>query len=299
MNIGLIGLGKMGLNLALNLIDHNHQVFAYDKYLNQSLKDEYKKINLAESIDDLVKMLSKPRVIWVMVPAGEPTTIVIEQLYLKLEEDDIIIDGGNSRYSDTIKRSSQLSKKNIHLLDIGTSGGTTGARNGASLMIGGELEIYEMLKPVFKDLATKDGYAYLGPSGSGHYVKMVHNGIEYGMMQAIGEGFDLLESSDYEFDYEKVAQVWANGSIIEGLLMRMVRESFKKDSNLEHIAGRVDESGEGQWTIEEALKNKVSIPVITQALFSRYKSKDDVKFAEKLVAAMRKEFGGHRVYKKQ
>ncbi len=298
MNIGLIGLGKMGMNLALNMIDHKIKVVGYDAYLNQDMKRSYPDIKFKDTIKALVDSLEKPRIVWVMVPAGEPTDSVISELAGLLEENDILIDGGNSRYTDSIKRSEMLKVKGIFMLDVGTSGGQNGARNGACLMIGGEHIAYNKVEPIFKAIAAENGYEYMGESGSGHFVKMVHNGIEYGMMQAIGEGFDLLEASPFELDYEKIAKVWSNGSIIEGLLMDMVYQAILKDPQLSQIVGVVDDSGEGQWTVEEALKFKVSIPVIAQSLFSRYKSKDKEKFAEKVVAAMRNEFGGHKVYKK-
>lgn len=298
MKIGLIGLGKMGLNLALNLIEHNHSVVGYDKYLTEDIVEKNPSILFVDSLKEMIHTLDKPRVIWVMVPSGNPTQNVIDELSNLMEQGDTIIDGGNSRYLHSIERAKNLEKVGIHLLDVGTSGGTSGARDGACLMIGGKKNVFLKIETLFSDIATKDGYAYMGKSGSGHFVKMVHNGIEYGMMQAIGEGFDLLEASTFDFDYEQVAKVWANGSIIEGLLMRMVLEAVKKDPKLSKIKGKVDDSGEGQWTIEEALKLKVSLPVITQALYARYKSKDDDMFAERIVAAMRNEFGGHKTYKK-
>jgi 6-phosphogluconate dehydrogenase len=296
MKIGLIGLGKMGYNLALNMLDHNIEVIGYDKYINEDVRKS--RIQIKESLQEMIKHLEKPRVIWMMVPAGDITESVLNSLKELLSEEDIIIDGGNSRYTDTVRRANELKEMNLHFLDVGTSGGTSGARNGASLMIGGEREVFEYLEPIFQDLATDNGYGYMGKNGAGHFVKMVHNGIEYGMMQAIGEGFDLLQASPFELDYQTVSKVWANGSIIEGLLMRMVQSAFEKDETLSMVEGRVDDSGEGQWTIEEALQLKVSIPVIAHSLFARYKSKDDNKFAEKIVAAMRGEFGGHKVHKK-
>ncbi|MFW5838560.1 MAG: phosphogluconate dehydrogenase (NAD(+)-dependent, decarboxylating) [Bacillota bacterium] len=299
MEIGLIGLGKMGRNLALNMLDNDITVLGYDPYLKQETKDKHKKIVFKESIKSMVDALKTPRVIWIMVPAGETTDAVIHELSSYLDSNDIVIDGGNSKYKDSIKHANILSRKHIKFLDVGTSGGQAGARYGACLMIGGDKSAYEYVEPLFKSVAQDDGYAYMGKSGSGHFVKMIHNGIEYGMMQAIGEGFDLLEASQFDLDYERIAKVWANGSIIEGLLMKMVLSAFEKDDTLSNIKGRVDDSGEGQWTIEEALELKVSIPVIAQALFSRYKSRDDTKFAEKVIAAMRNEFGGHKVYKKE
>jgi 6-phosphogluconate dehydrogenase len=298
MKIGMIGLGKMGLNLALNMVDHNIEVFGYDAYLKPDVKNENKDIVYKESLKEVVDALTPPRIIWVMVPAGVPTTMVIDELMTLVDKKDIIMDGGNTRYTESIERAKKLKEKDIFFLDVGTSGGQGGARNGACMMIGGEKEAYDIVKPLFLAIAKENGFDYMGESGSGHFVKMVHNGIEYGMMQAIGEGFDLLEASPFDLDYKKVSKVWANGSIIEGLLMDMVQSAMNKDPKLSTIIGRVDDSGEGQWTVEEALKFKVSIPVIAQSLFSRYKSKDDHKFSEKVVAAMRNEFGGHKVYKK-
>ena len=295
--VGIIGLGRMGYNLSLNMIDHGIEVHAYDKLVNEEIKKN-QKILFYESIEKMIISLSTPRIIWLMVPAGEITDTVIEELTKHLSPEDIIIDGGNSKYIDTIRRYNMLKSKQINLIDCGTSGGTEGARDGASLMVGGEKDVYEKIKWLFKALATDDGYAYMGKSGSGHFVKMVHNGIEYGMMQAIGEGFDLLKSSDFDLNFEDISKVWAHGSIIEGLLMNTIYRALQKDNNLDKIIGRVDDSGEGQWTVEAALKYKVSIPVITQALFSRYKSRDDERFSEKVISAMRFEFGGHKVYKK-
>ncbi|MDD3130074.1 MAG: decarboxylating 6-phosphogluconate dehydrogenase [Candidatus Izemoplasmatales bacterium] len=295
--VGIIGLGRMGYNLSLNMIDHEIEVHAYDKLVNEEIKNN-QKIRFYESIEKMIISLSTPRIIWLMVPAGEITETVIEELTKHLSPEDIIIDGGNSKYIDTIRRYNMLKSKQINLIDCGTSGGTEGARDGASLMVGGEKDVYERIKWLFKALATDDGYAYMGKSGSGHFVKMVHNGIEYGMMQAIGEGFDLLKNSDFDLNFEDISKVWAHGSIIEGLLMDTIYRALQKDKNLNKIIGRVDDSGEGQWTVEAALKYKVSIPVITQALFSRYKSRDDERFSEKVISAMRFEFGGHKVYKK-
>ena len=296
--IGLIGLGRMGYNLALNMLDHNTIVFAYDKVINDEVKQN-KQLQLLPSLKDLVNALPKPRILWLMVPAGEITDAVIEELTNYIDKDDILIDGGNSNYNDTLRRYAELKEKQINFIDCGTSGGTEGARHGASLMVGGEEKIVKSIEWLFKELATENGYAYMGKPGSGHFVKMVHNGIEYGMMQAIGEGFELLNKSDFDLDYKEVSKVWAHGSIIQGLLMDTAYSAFKKDEKLDNIIGKVDDSGEGQWTIEAALKYKASIPVIANSLFSRYKSRDEERFSEKIVAAMRFEFGQHKVYKKQ
>lgn len=297
MKVGLIGLGKMGRNLALNMFDHNIDVIGYDKFIEESSKLD--QINYAQSVRDLVVKLDRPRIVWMMVPSGNITEGVVNELSELLDKDDILIDGGNSHYKDSMRRHQLLKQKQIHFLDVGTSGGTTGARNGACLMIGGKQQVFEKIESLFKAISIDNGYDYMGQAGAGHFVKMVHNGIEYGMMQAIGEGFDVLEASPFDFDYRAVSKVWANGSIIEGLLMDMVESAFAKDPYLDSIEGKVDDSGEGQWTVEEALKLKVSTPVIAQALFTRYKSKDEDKFAERIVAAMRQEFGGHKTYKNE
>lgn len=296
--IGLIGLGRMGYNLALNMIDHKIDVYAYDLIINDEVKAN-KQIKLFDTVKSLITALDdKPRIIWLMVPAGEITDNVINEVASYLDPEDIIIDGGNSNYNDTLRRNEKLNSMNINFVDCGTSGGTDGARYGASLMVGGNKDTVKSIEWLFESLATKNGYAYMGKTGSGHFVKMVHNGIEYGMMQAIGEGFELLEKSEFDLDYQEVSKVWAHGSIIQGLLMDTAYSAFKKDELLESIIGRVDDSGEGQWTIEAALKYKASIPVIANSLFARYKSRDEEHFSEKIVAAMRYEFGRHKVYKK-
>lgn len=298
MKLGLIGLGRMGSNLALNMRDKGIEVIGFNRSPEAMRAIEEEGVKTVGSVEELVKSLPRPRLIWLMIPAGKATDDMIHTLTPLLNVGDVIIDGGNSNFNDTIRRHDSLLKQGINLVDCGTSGGINGARNGACLMVGGDEEVVKAIEKVFELIAVEHGYGYMGPSGSGHFVKMVHNGIEYGMMQAIGEGFDLLNASQFNLNYQKVARVWANGSIIEGLLINNVHDAFAKDKKLDLIEGRVDDSGEGQWMIETALKNKVAVPVIAHALFARYKSKDDLKFAEKVVAAMRNEFGGHKVYKK-
>jgi len=298
MKIGLIGLGKMGYALAQNMYDHGIDVVVTNRSLEKVKELEKKGLKGAESVDALIDAFSNERkAIWLMVPAGETVDTFIDQLVPKLSKDDIIIDGGNSNYKDTIRRSEKLKAFGIEFVDIGTSGGTEGARYGACLMAGGNRDAVAYLEPILEAIAIKDGYGYFGESGSGHYVKMVHNGIEYGMMQAMGEGFDILKASEYDLDFELVSKVWSNGSIIEGLLMRLMHEAFKESGTLEGIAGIVDASGEADWTLQEAIRLKVSTPVIAQSLFTRYKSKDDDRFSEKSVAALRNQFGGHKIYK--
>jgi 6-phosphogluconate dehydrogenase len=298
MKIGLIGLGKMGYQLALNMKDHAIEVVATDVSETQRAALAKEGVAVLPTVRDVISALPQPRIVWLMVPSGKIVEAVIQEVAALLSAGDVLIDGGNSMYLDSIRRHDELAKHGISFVDCGTSGGTSGARNGACLMVGGDIDAIRLVEPMFEAIAQPGGYGYFGPSGSGHFVKMVHNGIEYGMMQAIGEGFDLIEASRFQVDYQKLASVWTNGSIIEGLLMKNVRDAFSKDAHLDRIEGRVDDSGEGQWMVEEALRTKVSMPVITNSLFARYKSKDGDKFAEKVVAAMRNEFGGHAVYKK-
>ncbi|MBS7528033.1 decarboxylating 6-phosphogluconate dehydrogenase [Fusibacter paucivorans] len=297
MKIGLIGLGKMGYALAQNMKDHNIDVVVTNRSLSKV--DEIKQygVNGVNSVPALINALDDKKVVWLMVPAGDPVDQMIDTLVPLLKAGDIIIDGGNSNYKDTVRRSENLKAMGIDFVDVGTSGGVKGARFGACLMAGGSSAAVKYIKPILKAIAVEDGYGYFGPSGSGHYVKMIHNGIEYGMMQAIGEGFDILKASEYDLDFELVSKVWSNGSIIEGLLMRMMHQAFSESQSLEGILGKVDASGEADWTLAEALRLKVSAPVITQSLFARYKSKDEAHFSEKALAAMRNQFGGHKIYK--
>src|SRR4051812_17162510 len=297
MEIGLIGLGKMGYNLALNIMENKHKVVAFD--VN---KEAVKKINGdgaigVESISTLINQLSTPRIIWVMVPSGPITEQVVEELKGLLAEGDIVIDGGNSHYKDSIRRGTELAEKGIHFFDAGTSGGTTGAREGACMMIGGDKEIFSTIEPVIRDINVDNGYLYAGKSGSGHFLKMIHNGIEYGMMQAIAEGFEVLEKSDFDFDYEKVARVWNNGSVIRSWLMELTENAFSKDPKLDSIKGVMHSSGEGKWTIETALELQPAMPVTALSLMMRYRSLEEDTFTGKVVAALRNEFGGHAVEK--
>jgi 6-phosphogluconate dehydrogenase len=298
MDIGLVGLGKMGYMLALNMRDKGISVIATNRSPEKVDEIEKEGVAGAKTLEALVSAFGdKRKVVWLMVPAGEAVDENIEQLLPLLKPSDIIIDGGNSNFNETIRRYEYLKGKGIDFIDVGTSGGTSGARNGACLMVGGEREPVAYIEPMLRKISVENGYGYFGAPGSGHYVKMIHNGIEYGMMQAIGEGFDILKASEFDLDFGLVSKVWSNGSIIEGLLMRLMHEAFKENPNLEGIAGKVDASGEADWTLQEAIRLKVSAPVITQSLFARYKSKDETLFSEKSVAALRNQFGGHKIYK--
>ncbi|MCM0599609.1 phosphogluconate dehydrogenase (NAD(+)-dependent, decarboxylating) [Periweissella fabalis] len=298
MKFAMIGLGKMGLNLVKNAADNKHEVVAFD--LNADFvkeADAYSElVSAATDIDDMLAQLPSPKVVWVMVPAGVPTNSTIDTLIEKMDEGDIIIDGGNSNYKDNLEQNIRTTAAGIKFFDAGTSGGMEGARNGGNFMIGGDdAEAWKTIEPLFKSIALEDGYLYTGKLGSGHYLKMVHNGIEYGQMQAIAEGFEVLEASQFDYDYEAVAKLWNHGSVIRGWLMELMEDAFSKDPKLEKLAGRMHASGEGQWTIEEGLDLQVPTPVIALSLMMRYRSMQDDTFTGKVVAALRNEFGGHAV----
>lgn len=299
MKIGMIGLGKMGLNLVQNLIHHQHEVVAYDLNADLVSKAAGYGAEGTASTEELVAKLDSPRIIWMMVPAGKIVDSVIDSLSPLLAQGDILIDGGNSHYKDSIARATRLSEQGIYYFDAGTSGGMEGAHNGGCFMIGGNREVFSRIEPLFKDMAVENGYLYAGESGSGHFLKMVHNGIEYGMMQSIAEGFEVLEKSAFDYNYEDVARVWSNGSVIRSWLMELTQNAFSKDPKLEGIKGVMHSSGEGRWTVETALEVQASAPVIALSLFMRYRSLDQDTFHGKVVAALRNEFGGHAVEKSE
>ncbi|GCD83822.1 6-phosphogluconate dehydrogenase [Parageobacillus thermoglucosidasius] len=298
MKVGLIGLGKMGLNLGKNLIDHQYEVVAFD--VNANAVEEIKKYGAkgASSLKELVLSLENPKVLWIMVPHTVVDSVLGEITPL-LSKGDIVIDGGNSHYKESIRRYHELKEMGIHFMDVGTSGGMEGARNGACYMVGGDPEAWNIVEPLFRDTAVENGYLYTGKAGSGHFLKMVHNGIEYGMMAAIGEGFEILEKSEFDYDFEKVARVWNHGSVIRSWLMELTERAFSKDAKLESIKGIMHSSGEGKWTVETALDLQTAAPVIAMALLMRYRSLESDTFTGKVVAALRNEFGGHTVEKNE
>ncbi|MDF2015532.1 phosphogluconate dehydrogenase (NAD(+)-dependent, decarboxylating) [Priestia megaterium] len=299
MKIGLIGLGKMGYNLSLNLMDNHHEVVAYDVNKEAVEKLSNEGATGAFTVEELVNELPlSPKVVWVMVPAGEVTENVITELKELLSEGDIIIDGGNSNYKESVRRAQDLQEKGIYFFDVGTSGGMEGARNGACTMIGGDAEVFRTIEPIFNDICVENGFMYAGKSGSGHFLKMVHNGVEYGMMQSIAEGFEVLEKSQFDFDYEAVARVWNNGSVVRSWLMELTENAFSKDPKLDSIKGVMQSSGEGKWTVETALDLQTATPVIALSLMMRYRSLEEDTFTGKVVAALRNEFGGHGVVNK-
>lgn len=293
----MIGLGRMGMNMVRRLLKGNHQVIAYNRTPNKT--DEIVKEGAigAYSLSELVEKLSPPRVVWLMLPAGPAIDDHLAQLKDLLSEGDMVIDGGNTYYKDDIRRAEMLAERGIQFVDAGVSGGIWGLEVGYCTMVGGAKENYEYLEPIFKTLAPEDGYLYCGATGAGHFVKMVHNGIEYGMMQAYGEGFDILEASPYaeSLNYAEVAHLWNQGSVIRSWLLELAEAAFKKDPRLSDIRGYVEDSGEGRWTVQQAVETGVSAPVISLSLFRRFRSREDDSYSDKVIAALRREFGGHAV----
>ncbi|WP_367768964.1 phosphogluconate dehydrogenase (NAD(+)-dependent, decarboxylating) [Flavobacterium sp. WC2421] len=299
MQIGLIGLGKMGFNLALNLQRNGYDVVANDVNTDFVAKIEKEGIDTANSVAVLTEKLTERRVIWIMVPAGEIVDKVIFSLIPFLNKNDIVIDGGNSNFKDSKRRYKILKENGFCYLDCGTSGGTSGALNGACTMVGGDKEVFDYVAEVFENISVPNGSLYTGASGSGHYTKMVHNGIEYGMMQSIAEGFEVFEHSEFDIDFEKTAKLFNHGSVVRGWLMELTQNAFSKDPKLEGIKGVMHSSGEGKWTLEEALDLGVPTPVIALSIMMRYRSQMQDTFSGKVVAALRNEFGGHAVEKNE
>ena len=297
MQIAMIGLGRMGMNMAKRLLQGGHSVIAYNRTPNKT--DQLVKEGAigAYSLSKVVEKLSLPRVTWVMLPAGPTVDDHIVQLKEILSPGDIVIDGGNTYYKDDIRRADLLAEKEIKFIDAGVSGGIWGLKVGYCLMIGGEKETCQYLEPIFKTLAPEEGYLYCGEVGAGHFVKMVHNGIEYGMMQAYGEGFDILEASPYgeSLDYAAVSHLWNQGSVVRSWLLELMESAFAKDADLSEIRGYVEDSGEGRWTVQQAIDTGVSAPVIALSLMRRFRSQVEDSFSDKVVAALRREFGGHAV----
>lgn len=298
MKIGLIGLGKMGYNLALNLKRKGHEVWGYD--IDQTILQKINSdgVPTANSLDQLVQQLGENKVLWLMIPSGEFVDRLLNQLRPFLGKGDIIVDGGNSNYKDSIRRSLDWAEKEVEYLDCGTSGGTEGALNGICAMVGGSKSAFDKIEPVLESISQPGAYLHCGGSGSGHYVKMIHNGIEYGMMQAIAEGFEMLHKSGLNLDLAAIAGLWNQGSVVRSWLMELTERALSKEPDLASIRGIMHSSGEGKWTVETALEKQISIPVIALSLMMRYRSLEDDTFAGKIVAALRNEFGGHALIKK-
>lgn len=300
--IGVIGLGKMGKGIALNLKDHGRKVHVFNRSPDKTKELESDGLNGFYSLKELVDSLPKPRVLWVMLTAGDPTEGVIlgkEGLINLLEEGDIVVDAANSFFKDSKRRAQKLAEKGIRFLDAGTSGGPSGARNGACIMIGGDINSFDFLTPVFKDLSVENGYKYFGEAGAGHFVKMVHNGIEYGMMQAIGEGFEVMKDSEYNLNLTDVADLYNHQSVIESRLIGWLKDGFEKyGENLEEISGSVAHSGEGLWTVQTAKEMNIPVKIIEESLNFRQESQSKPSYTGKIVSLLRNMFGGHDVSNK-
>jgi 6-phosphogluconate dehydrogenase len=286
MKLGMVGLGRMGSGMTERLRRDGHEVMTYDPNVEST----------AESLAELVRQLDRPRAVWLMVPAGEITGQTVAQLIDLIGRDDMLVDGGNSNFRDSQQRARDAAERGIHFVDVGVSGGIWGLKEGFCLMAGGDEEPVARLEPVFRSLAPEGGYAHTGPSGAGHFVKMVHNGIEYGLMQAYAEGFDILHHSEFDLDLEEISGIWRYGSVVRSWLLELLHDSFDAHGrDLADVAGYVEDSGEGRWTVMEAVNEAVSAPVISASLFARFASREDESFAAKINAALREQFGGHPI----
>jgi len=296
MRIGFVGLGRMGANMVRRLLRDGHEVVAYNRTPEKTKEIAGEGATAAFSIGELVEKLEKPRAVWIMVPAGDATEAQIEELLEHLQAGDTIIDGGNTNFHDDQRRQRDLAAKGINYVDAGTSGGIWGLQVGYCLMVGGEKEAVEPLEPIFKSLAPEGGYLHVGGPGAGHYVKMVHNGIEYGLMQAYAEGFEIMHASSYELDLAGISELWMQGSVVRSWLLELAGRAFRANGpDLEHLKGFVADSGEGRWTVQEAIDHDVPAPVITLSLLTRFRSRQDDSYGAKVLAALRNEFGGHEV----
>ncbi len=297
MEIGFIGLGKMGMNMVKRLQRDKHRVVVYDRAMDLIKQAEGVGCISASSLADLVSKLSSPRAVWVMVPSGAPTEETIRAVAALLRSGDIVIDGGNTQFHDDVRRAAELKTKGIHYVDVGTSGGIWGLQVGYCMMLGGEAQDVTRLAPILTTLAPENGWAHFGAHGAGHYVKMIHNGIEYSMMQGYAEGFELMSKSEYKLDLAKVANVWMQGSVVRSWLLELAAGALAQDPHLDKLKGYVQDSGEGRWMIRDAIEKDVPVPTLTTALFTRFRSRQEESFAEKMLAALRNAFGGHAVRK--
>jgi 6-phosphogluconate dehydrogenase len=296
MQLGFIGLGRMGANMCRRLIKDGHQVVAYNRTPETTKELAGEGADAAFTIAELVQKLEKPRIAWIMVPAGDATEAQINELLQHLESGDTIIDGGNTNFHDDVRRHGELAAKGVGYVDAGVSGGVWGLANGFCLMVGGDPDVVQPIEPIFRSLAPVDGYLHTGGPGSGHYVKMVHNGIEYGLMQAYAEGFEILHASDYTLDLGAISELWNHGSVVRSWLLELAVLAFQTNGqDLDHVKGWVADSGEGRWTVQEAIDHDVPAPAITLALLTRLRSRQDDSYGAKVLAALRNEFGGHAV----
>ena len=300
MELGMIGLGRMGANMTERLLGAGHRVICYDRSWQAVESVVRKGAAGADSLKAMAAALKPPRVVWLMVPAGDPVEQTIQALVPELNSGDAIVDGGNSYYKDTLRRAAALREAGLHYIDVGTSGGIWGLKEGYSLMVGGDEEVVERLKPIFQSLAPAPdkGWGRVGPCGAGHFVKMIHNGIEYGLMQAFAEGFALMEAkTDFKFDLDRIAEIWRHGSVVRSWLLDLIAAGLAENPGLRGIKPYVEDSGEGRWTVSEAVDLEVAAPVIALSLLERFRSRDPDSFADKLLAMMRHEFGGHALKK--
>jgi 6-phosphogluconate dehydrogenase len=295
VDLGFVGLGRMGGNMVTRLLRGGHTVVAYDVGADAVRAAAAKGARGASSLADLVQAIAPPRAVWVMVPVGEPTERTIRELAGLLAAGDTIVDGGNTRYTDDVRRGQELAARRLHYVDAGTSGGTWGLQNGYCLMVGGEREAVARLEPIFLTLAPAGGYLHVGAVGAGHYVKMIHNGIEYAMMQSYAEGFELMRESPYTLDLPRIAALWNHGSVVRSWLLELAADALAEDPQLDSVKAYVEDSGEGRWTVEDAVEKAVPAPAITAALYARFRSRRDNSFADRLLAALRHKFGGHAV----
>jgi 6-phosphogluconate dehydrogenase len=295
MEIGMIGLGRMGAGMTQRLLQGGHQVMVYDRSPDAVAALASKGATGTGSLEDLGKKLKTPRVFWLMIPAGAPVDDTIQRLSGTISSGDIIIDGGNSNYKDSMRRAEALRARQVEFLDVGVSGGIWGLTIGFCLMAGGSEAVFQQVEPILKTLAPPDGYAYVGPSGAGHYSKMVHNGIEYSMLQGYAEGFEILMASPFGFDLAQLSRLWNHGSVIRSWQLELAQAAFERDPELAHIRGYVEDSGEGRWTLEEAIDHAVPAPALAMSVFMRFRSRQDDSFSAKVIAALRNEFGGHPV----
>ena len=297
MDLGMIGLGKMGGNMTRRLVERGHRVVVHDldEALTRSVAEQ-DGVEAAGSLDELLAKLNPPRIVWVMVPAGDPTEVTLHALAERGDEGDILIDGGNSNWRDTKRRAGELKSQGIRMLDAGTSGGVWGLEVGYCLMVGGEDDAFAHCEPIFRDLAPQDGYMHVGPNAAGHFTKMVHNGIEYGMLQAYAEGFEILHASEFPLDLRGIAGLWNHGSVVRSWLLELLERAYAAEGEgLERIRGWVADSGEGRWTVETALDLDVPAPVITLSLLTRFRSRQPESYSAQVIAALRNQFGGHAV----
>ena len=295
MEIGFIGLGKMGLNMVTRLRQDDHRVVVYDRATEVIKQAEDKVCIGTSSLEDLVSKLAAPRTVWIMVPSGAPTEETIEKVAKLLSSGDTIIDGGNTKFHDDVRRANALTSQGLHYVDAGTSGGIWGLKIGYCLMVGGEETTIKRLAPIFTTLAPPNGWAHVGGHGAGHYVKMVHNGIEYSMMQGYAEGFELMSKSSYNLNLPQIADLWMQGSVIRSWLLELGASALQEDPKLEKLKGYVQDSGEGRWMLMDAIEKDVPVPTLSTALFTRFRSRQEESFTEKMLAALRNAFGGHSV----